>query len=201
MILFLFLISCVCFPLCQMVMMTPQGCPGCLPRPPVKTWHRLHRCPMAAATSAWQPAVRRKEVLVCRTPASSATNPSGINITRVVSCGDISVHWHNWCIVDNETNVIFCCIPIFHSWISVCTWINSILNITMVTRTTKANRERSEVNTFLTYISREYLKTHFKNSCHTHHKVIIIVLYITHVASLSSLFFCSLLLAEKCIKR
>lgn len=89
-------------PFCQMVMMTQQGCPGCLPRPPVKTWHRLHRCLMAAVTSAWPPAVRRKEAQVCRTPASSVTSPSGIKLTHFVpqdAAGAPSAH--------NNTNVIF----------------------------------------------------------------------------------------------
>lgn len=75
----------VCHPLCQMAMMTQRGSPGCLPRPPVKTWHHPHRCPMAAVTSAWPQVARRKEVLACRTPASSVTSPSGINSPRLVS--------------------------------------------------------------------------------------------------------------------
>lgn len=71
---------CVCVSH-QMVMTTPRVCPGCLPRPPVKTWRRPLGCPMAAATSAWRPAARRKAVPGCRTPASSVINPSGTSFS------------------------------------------------------------------------------------------------------------------------
>lgn len=68
-----------------MVKMTQQGCPGCLPRPPVKMWHHLLKCPTDAVTSAWPLAVRKKEAQVCRTPASSVTNPLGKNVTGLSS--------------------------------------------------------------------------------------------------------------------
>lgn len=67
---------------CQMVMMTQQGCPGCLPRLQVKMWHRLRRCLTDAVTLAWPPVVRRKEALAFRTLASSVTSPSGIKLTH-----------------------------------------------------------------------------------------------------------------------
>lgn len=92
---FFFFIFHVYFSFCQMVMMTQQVCPGCLPRPPVRIWHRPHRCPMAVATSAWPLAARKKEALVCRTPASFVTSPSGMKLTLWApwdAAGAISVH-------------------------------------------------------------------------------------------------------------
>lgn len=74
-------LSCVCFCFCQMVMMTQQDCLGFLPHPPVKMWRHPHKCLMAAVNSAWPLVVRRKEALVCRTPASSVTSLSGINLS------------------------------------------------------------------------------------------------------------------------
>lgn len=71
------------FPLCQMLMTTRQDCLGSLPHPLVKTWHRPHRCPTAAATWAWPLAGRRREGPACPTPVSSVINPSGMTRTHV----------------------------------------------------------------------------------------------------------------------
>lgn len=71
--------------LSQTVMMTQQVYPGCLPRPPVRMWHRLRRYPMAAVTLAWPLAARRREERACRTRVSSVTSPSGTTFRCLAS--------------------------------------------------------------------------------------------------------------------
>lgn len=166
-----------------MEMMTQQGFPGCRPPPPVKMWHHPHKCPTAAVTSAWPQVARRREVLACRTPASSVTNPSGIS--SHVWFSKVS---HR----DTQTQIIVHIgnILTYHLCISLYTWTNNFFIITMVTWAAKADSKRNEVNTFLTNLSRDQLKTHFKNSCHIHHKVIITVLS----SSSPCLHYCSLFL-------
>jgi len=166
-------------PSCQMVTMTQQVCRGCLPRPPVKTWRRPHRCPMAAATLAWPLVARRKEVPVCRTPASSVTSPSGIfwAVAGVTPP-------HHWTIMQiSYLDVrLLPHIPLMNIYV----YINKLYFQCYHDNVEKEGKSKgNEVNTFLTNLSRDSVKSHFKNSCLKH-------------TTLSSSLFSILLLLPSC---